>query len=55
MKIPSLAQRPGDTVLLAKAFLSRFAKEMNDMGAGVDVSAAMAGLKRHYATALAAE
>lgn len=35
--------------------VTRFAKEMNDMGAGVDVSAAMAGLKRHYATALAAE
>jgi len=29
VKIPSLAERPGDTTLLAKAFLARFAKEMN--------------------------
>ncbi len=29
VKIPSLADRPGDATLLAKAFLSRFAKEMN--------------------------
>ncbi|MEN7536391.1 PEP-CTERM-box response regulator transcription factor [Aurantiacibacter flavus] len=29
IKIPSLAERPGDAVLLAKAFLKRFAKEMN--------------------------
>jgi len=29
VKIPSLAERPGDAVLLAKAFLKRFAKEMN--------------------------
>ncbi len=29
VKIPSLAERPGDTVLLAKAFLARFAREMN--------------------------
>jgi two-component system NtrC family response regulator len=29
VKIPSLAERPGDTVLLAKAFLARFAKDMN--------------------------
>lgn len=29
VKIPSLAERPGDAVLLAKAFLQRFAKEMN--------------------------
>ena len=29
VKIPSLAERPGDAVLLAKAFLTRFAKEMN--------------------------
>ena len=29
VKIPSLAERPGDATLLAKAFLVRFAKEMN--------------------------
>ena len=29
VKIPSLAERPGDATLLAKAFLARFAKEMN--------------------------
>lgn len=29
VKIPSLAERPGDAALLAKAFLARFAKEMN--------------------------
>jgi len=29
VKIPSLAERPGDAGLLAKAFLSRFAREMN--------------------------
>lgn len=29
IKIPSLAERPGDAVLLAKAFLKRFAAEMN--------------------------
>ncbi len=29
VKIPSLAERPGDAVLLAKAFLKRFAREMN--------------------------
>ncbi|MGX7952461.1 PEP-CTERM-box response regulator transcription factor [Tsuneonella sp. HG249] len=29
VKIPPLAERPGDAVLLAKAFLARFAKEMN--------------------------
>jgi two-component system, NtrC family, response regulator len=29
VKIPSLAERAGDPVLLAKAFLTRFAKEMN--------------------------
>ena len=29
IKIPSLAERPGDAVLLAKAFLARFAREMN--------------------------
>ena len=29
VKIPSLAERPGDAPLLAKAFLARFAREMN--------------------------
>ena len=29
VKIPSLAERPGDATLLAKAFLTRFSKEMN--------------------------
>lgn len=29
VKIPTLAERPGDAVLLAKAFLNRFAGEMN--------------------------
>ena len=29
VKIPGLAERPGDATLLAKAFLKRFAKEMN--------------------------
>jgi two-component system NtrC family response regulator len=29
IKIPSLAERPGDAALLAKAFLARFAREMN--------------------------
>ena len=29
VRIPGLAERPGDATLLAKAFLSRFAREMN--------------------------
>ncbi|WP_068075894.1 PEP-CTERM-box response regulator transcription factor [Novosphingobium lentum] len=29
VKIPSLAERPGDPTLLAKAFLTKFSKEMN--------------------------
>ena len=29
IRIPSLAERPGDAALLAKAFLTRFAAEMN--------------------------
>ncbi|VVT14693.1 PEP-CTERM-box response regulator transcription factor [Erythrobacter sp. EC-HK427] len=29
VKIPSLAERPGDATLLAKAFIKRFAQEMN--------------------------
>jgi two-component system NtrC family response regulator len=34
VKIPSLAERPGDAVLLAKAFLKRFANEMNPQVTG---------------------
>jgi two-component system NtrC family response regulator len=34
VKIPSLAERPGDATLLAKAFLKRFAKDMNPQVAG---------------------
>jgi len=29
VRIPSLAERPGDAILLAKVFLARFAREMN--------------------------
>ena len=34
VKIPSLAERPGDATLLAKAFLKRFAREMNPQVTG---------------------
>lgn len=34
VKIPMLAERPGDSVLLAKHFLARFAKEMNPQVTG---------------------
>jgi two-component system NtrC family response regulator len=34
VKIPSLAERPGDATLLAKAFLKRFADEMNPQVTG---------------------
>src|SRR5688500_18417467 len=34
VKIPSLGERPGDATLLAKAFLKRFAKEMNPQVTG---------------------
>jgi len=34
VRIPGLAERHGDAVLLAKAFLKRFAKEMNPSVAG---------------------
>ena len=34
IKIPSLAERPGDAALLAKAFVARFAREMNPMVKG---------------------
>ncbi len=34
VRIPSLAERPGDATLLAKAFLKRFAREMNPQVTG---------------------
>jgi two-component system NtrC family response regulator len=39
VKIPSLAERPGDATLLAKVFLGRFAKEMNPKVRGFAASA----------------
>jgi two-component system NtrC family response regulator len=39
VKIPSLAERPGDTTLLAKVFLARFAKEMNPQVRGFATNA----------------
>ncbi|MDC0886743.1 PEP-CTERM-box response regulator transcription factor [Altererythrobacter sp.] len=45
VKIPALAERPGDATLLAKAFLNRFAKEMNPQvkGFAPDALAAIDG------------
>ena len=45
VKIPSLAERPGDAALLAKAFIKRFAKEMNPQvkGFAADALAAIDG------------
>ncbi len=45
VKIPSLAERPGDATLLAKAFLTRFAREMNPQvkGFASDALAAIDG------------
>ncbi len=45
VRIPSLAERPGDATLLAKAFLGRFAKEMNPRvkGFATDALAALDG------------
>jgi two-component system NtrC family response regulator len=45
VRIPSLAERPGDATLLAKAFLARFAKEMNPAvkGFAADALAALDG------------
>ena len=45
VKIPGLAERPGDAVLLAKAFLKRFAAEMNPQvrGFAPDALAAIDG------------
>jgi two-component system NtrC family response regulator len=47
VKIPSLAERPGDATLLAKAFIKRFAKEMNPQvkGFASDALAAIDGWK----------
>ena len=45
VKVPSLAERPGDATLLAKAFLKRFAAEMNPAVTGLapDALAAIDG------------
>ena len=45
VKIPSLAERPGDATLLAKAFLNRFSREMNPQvkGFASDALAAIDG------------
>ena len=45
VKIPALAERPGDATLLAKAFLNRFAAEMNPQvkGFAPDALAAIDG------------
>ncbi|WP_370188541.1 PEP-CTERM-box response regulator transcription factor [Qipengyuania sp.] len=45
VKVPRLAERPGDAVLLAKHFLTRFAKEMNPQvkGFAADALAAIDG------------
>lgn len=45
VKIPTLADRPGDAILLAKHFLSRFAREMNPQvkGFAPDALAAIDG------------
>ena len=45
VKIPGLAERPGDATLLAKAFLARFSKEMNPSvkGFAADALAAVDG------------
>lgn len=45
VKIPTLAERPGDATLLAKAFLNRFASEMNPQvkGFASDALAAIDG------------
>ncbi|QSR18348.1 PEP-CTERM-box response regulator transcription factor [Novosphingobium sp. KA1] len=39
VKIPSLAERPGDATLLAKVFLNRYAKEMNPRVRGFSADA----------------
>jgi two-component system NtrC family response regulator len=42
VKIPSLAERPGDSVLLARHFVNRFARELNPAVQGVSPDAAAA-------------
>ena len=42
VKIPSLAERPGDAALLAKVFLGRFAREMNPAVKGFAADALVA-------------
>lgn len=42
VKIPALAERPGDAALLAKTFLTRFAKELNPQVKGFAPDAASA-------------
>jgi two-component system NtrC family response regulator len=39
VKIPSLAERPGDAVLLARHFVNRFAREMNSKVTGLTTEA----------------
>lgn len=39
VRIPRLAERPGDAILLAKAFLTRYAKEMNTRVRGLSADA----------------
>ncbi len=46
VRIPGLAERPGDAVLLAKAFLKRFAAEMNPAVTGF-ASDALAAIDGH--------
>ena len=43
VKIPSLAERPGDAALLAKVFLGRFAREMNPVPPAAPQPAAATG------------
>ncbi|HEU4809654.1 MAG TPA: sigma 54-interacting transcriptional regulator, partial [Sphingomicrobium sp.] len=42
VKIPSLAERPGDSVLLARHFVNRFAREMNPKVGGLSPDAVAA-------------
>ena len=46
ISIPTLAERPGDAALLAKAFLNRFAREMNPQVKGFAPDA-LAALDTH--------
>jgi two-component system, NtrC family, response regulator len=46
VKIPSLAERPGDAALLARHFLNRYAATMNPLVKGL-ASDAMAAIDRH--------